>query len=119
MNWENLKEKLCPHCSGELEFDGDNEIRCTMCRFHMTPARYKSMLLHKAYRKEPSQPYKKLYWQNVKVGRCPECGDDLNDGNGKFEIIVCISPECTFKMRADTLAAMLADPLHSCHQNQL
>jgi len=116
MIWENLKKNLCPYCESFLMFDGDKEINCTSCRFHIDPARFKSMVEHQSTVKK----IVKLRWQNLRIGRCPECGSDLKDGVGQFEISVCVrQPECTFKIRQDKYMAILADPMHPVHHFEI
>lgn len=113
MKWELLKKNLCPYCESILIFDGEQEIECTSCRFHISPVRYKAI----AEKRTDTTPTIRLRWQNLREGRCPQCGEDLRDGNGKFEITICTKqPLCTFKIRNDKYDEIMADPLHPAHQ---
>ena len=117
MNWENLKHNKCPHCESYLIFDGDNEICCTGCRFHMSPQKFKAILANRA---TPEKALYKLKWQYLRVGKCPRCGNDLRDSVGKYEISECVrNPDCPFKIRNDKIDLILSDPLHPAHQFEL
>jgi len=114
MDWNQLKQNKCPYCRSILVFDDDNEINCTNCVFHISPQKYKAILEN---RTDKTKKVYRLHWQNLRVGRCPICNDELRDAVGKYEITECVKyPECSFKIRNDKMEMILSDPLHPAHQ---
>lgn len=113
LNWENLKSMLCPYC--EKPLTKDLEVRCTECRFHIEIDRFKSIVIHRAFPNRSGEV--KIKWQNLHDGRCPVDGHELVNAEGKFNVLRCQNvPECTFRIREDSLALMLKDPEHPANR---
>ena len=114
MNWENLKQNKCPHCSELLEESLiDFKFNCTSCLFTIDISRKLSIEAHRAH---PEKAGVKLRWQNLRDERCPICTSHLNYGTGTYDILTCINPDCTFKIRHDRFVEIMADASHPCNQ---
>ena len=107
MKWENLREFKCPYCGSDLSRKDD--IRCTKCLFKITEERFKSIAENRLAGKIKGKGMK---WQNLKIERCPACGDYLGNQNGKLEILRCSNYECEFKIRVDRMNEILNDSEH-------
>jgi hypothetical protein len=112
MKWENLKSMLCPYCSKALT--EDLEVRCTECYFHIDKDRFKSIVEHRGF---PNRNIVKLKWQNLKDDRCSVDAHFLKPNvEGKYDVLKCSNSECTFRIRADRLAEIVADPKHEANR---
>lgn len=112
MNWENLKNMVCPYCEEALTIDV--EIRCTKCVFHIEKGRFKSIVEHRGY---PKENIVKLKWQNIRDHKCPVDGMDLMpDIERAFEVYKCTKSDCTFRIREDRMQQFLRDPEHPANR---
>ena len=110
MKWANLKNNNCPYCGSKmLEQNGDTH-KCSKCMFKIEHERLTKILEHR------SNPLRsgiiKMKWQNLKIGRCPLCGDHLNKAIGQYEVSQCVSINCTFHIREDRMQRILTDAQH-------
>lgn len=112
MNWENLKTNHCPHC-GQPLIEAGQIFSCTFCTFKIDIGRKMSIETHRAH---PEKAGVKIKWQNLKKERCPICESDLDYGTGVYEVLACLNPNCTFKIRHDRFVEIMADPSHPCNQ---
>lgn len=56
-----------------------------------------------------------MKWQNLKTGKCPECGGPLNRTNSKG-IHSC--RDCDFKISEDRIIEIFSDPVHPINKYQ-
>lgn len=113
MRWENLKNNECPYCGAELYRDGDTH-QCTNCTFIIDSQRFMQILQHRA--RPERRGVLRMRWQNLRMGLCPVCKNDLKNGNGPYEIVQCVSAECTFHIREDSMQRILRDPTHPANR---
>lgn len=111
MKWENLKDFNCPHCGKPLE-NREGEIACTNCFFHISKDRFKAILMHRG---QSPIAIQKMKWQNLHDHRCPMDGNRLHEG-GSLEMLKCMSAECTFVIRIDSLKRILEDESHPANR---
>lgn len=111
MNWRNLATRNCPHCGNKLgdKPEEDGLIHCIQCRFSLSEEKLRSMTIH---RSKDFVPKVKMKWQNLHECRCPVCGQFLKDGNGIYNVLVCMSSTCDFRIREDRMEEILKDPGH-------
>lgn len=111
MKWENLRQFKCPHCGEGLAKDSEaREMRCTSCRFRIEYFRFKQIAEHRG---ESSPVHKvSIKWQYLHLGKCPICTNDLYPGNGAYNVLKCIQADCSFHIREDRLAEIIADDEH-------
>lgn len=113
LNWSNLQQNKCPYCAykllpvNELGF-----IECDNCIFNIEKKRFDSI---KQNRNEGVRGIH-MYWQNLRVSRCPACGDELLETSGNYEILKCIRVLCAFKIRFDRMQEILDDPTHPANK---
>lgn len=110
MKWENLTKFICPHCENPLQKSSrDDAIHCTECLFFITYQRYQAILLH---RSQKPDFVVKMKWQNIIDNVCPVCESRMRDQEGSFDIHRCSNANCSFKIREDSLQAILANKTH-------
>lgn len=110
MIWLNLKQNTCPHCSADIVEDHLlGEFKCVVCKFHITAAKKLAIETHRA---NPDSAIIRMRWQNLREEKCPMCASSLDYGVGPYEILACIAPDCTFKIRHDTFLEILGDENH-------
>lgn len=114
MNWKNLSTFDCPHCSSKL-VRGDGEIFCSECTFVISKARFHSISVHRSGNRRPDG-IKPMKWQNLRKDVCPLCDNTLvyNMESG-LDLMKCMTPDCTFKIRQDRLEDILNDENHLCN----
>ena len=117
MRWENLRTNDCQYCGKPLH-EQDGEICCTVCLFHIEPARFKKILEHRAGM--AGRPAYRMKWQNLKNGYCPidGCGGGLEPrAPGATSLQCSLAPHCSFRIREERLHEILRDPTHPANRD--
>ncbi len=116
MKWELLRQRRCPHCEDSLyENQYEKIFECMSCRFNIDQARFVAISRARGGYKSGSD-HVRIQWQYILEDKCPICKDILHVPAGRQEFRKCISPECTFFIKEETVQMILGDPNHPAYK---
>ena len=118
MNWQNLENKLCPHCSQDLlltDKTGEYAYQCVNCSFTISRHRF-VISLQRSRNITQGQAIISMRWQHLHDNACPICGTALDMHDEPEETRVCSLPTCPFRIKEAKVIEMFADPEHSVNR---
>ena len=113
MVWNKLNKGECPNCGHPLKKKESN-LKCTYCAFVIEQNRARRIA--ESRKEQLPTNHVRLRWQNLKDERCPVDGELLAPREGRFMVMHCIKPECTFNIRVDRMNQILKDPSHPANK---